>query len=335
MRPFDQVTLGTVEEYKKTGWSNYNGVQLELRRRYSKGYGYQLFYVVGNAFLAGGNGWSSDFVNTPSNYLPGAVPTGYDALNRFLNYKRDSTIPQHRVHWNWIVDLPFGRGRKLAGNAGGFVDRLIGGWQVAGFGTIRSNVFALPTSYWGPTSKVEIYGKKYPIEDCRSGVCYSGYLWYNGYIPANRINSYDANGKPNGVMGVPAEYKPAVTPVIPWGQTTLPANAPANTNLAAFWDTNTVWVPLKDGIIQRTTYDNGLNPYRNQFVPGVRSWSLDGSLFKTIRITERVFVRFNADFFNVLNMPGLSQPNSNTGIVSTQYSSNDPRQLQLTLRLTW
>ena len=335
-RAFDQVTFGTIEEYRKTGWSNYNGVQMELRRRYSKGYGFQLFYVIGNAFRAGGDGWSSDFVNVPANYMPGAVPADFNALNRFLNYKRDTAIPKHRVRWNWIVDLPFGRGKKFGGNAGGLLDRVIGGWQLAGLGSIRSNYFSLPSGNWGPTGKVEIYGKKYPIQDCRSGVCYAGYLWYNGYIPANRINSTDPKtGKPNGVMGVPSDYKPSSQPLIPWGATAAQANAPAGTDMTGFWDGNTVWVPLKDGTLQRVSYDNGLNPLRNQFAPGPRSWGLDASLFKTVRINERFALRFNADFFNVLNMPGISQPSGGTGILSLQYSNNDPRQLQLTLRLSW
>jgi hypothetical protein len=46
-------------------------------------------------------------------------------------------------------------------------------------------------------------------------------------------------------------------------------------------------------------------------------------------------LRFNADFFNVLNMPGLNQPDSSSGILSLQNSANEARQLQLTLRLTW
>ena len=40
-------------------------------------------------------------------------------------------------------------------------------------------------------SRIEVYGKKYPIQDCTSGACYPGYLWYNGYIPAYRINNVD------------------------------------------------------------------------------------------------------------------------------------------------
>ena len=330
-RAFDQVTYGTLEEYRKTGWSNYNGVQMELRRQYSKGYAYQAFYVIGNAFIAGGNGWSSDFVNVPANYMPGAVPTSYDGLNRFLNYRRDSGIPKHRVQFNWLVDLPFGRGKKLLGNAGGVLDRIVGGWQVAGFGSIASTFFSLPTTNWGPTSKIEVYGKKYPVQDCRSGQCIQGYLWWNGYIPANRINSTDPKtGKPNGIMGVPSDYKPAVTPLIP-----IPANGGSPSDpLYSFYDSNTVWVPMKDGSTQRISFDNALNPWRNQLIPGPRAWNVDASLFKAVKINEQMSARFTADFFNVFNTPGLSAPGGN-GFLSLQYSNNSPRQMQLSLRLQW
>ncbi len=334
-RPYDQKVYGTVEQYSKIGWSNCQSFQFELRRRYTKGYGYQFFYVMSNPMVAGGNGWSSDLLNMPNYYLPGTVPTDIRALDRLLFYRRDSAIPKHRLRWNWIADLPIGRGKRFAGNAGPWLDRVIGGWQFAGYGSLLRGWNSIATNFWGPTGKIEVYGKKYPIQDCRSGQCIPGYLWWNGYIPANRINSTDASGKPNGVMGVPADYKPAVNYVINWGSTTLPANAPANTNVSSFWDTNTVWIPLKNGNVQRATMDTGLNPMINQLVPGPWNSNVDASLFKVVRINERVNLRFNADFFNVLNMPGTNGPNSSTGIVSLQSSWNSPRQLQLTLRLQW
>jgi len=48
----------------------------------------------------------------------------------------------------WIVDLPFGRGKWLGRDAGDVLNRIIGGWQLAGSGTVRSNYFALPTSIY-------------------------------------------------------------------------------------------------------------------------------------------------------------------------------------------
>jgi hypothetical protein len=138
-------------------------------------------------------------------------------------------------------------------------------------------------------------------------------------------------------MGVPDNYKPAVQPLIPWGTTALPANAPANTNVQQFWDTNNVWVPLNNNTVQRLTYNPGLHAWQNQLLPGLRSWNLDASLFKNIPIKEKFTVRFNADFFNVLNTPGNPNPatSSDSGFVSTRESGNAPRTLQLSLRVSW
>jgi hypothetical protein len=331
-RPFNNVVYGSIEEYRMSGWGNYHGAQLELERRYSKGYGFQLFYVVGNNLAAGGQSWSgTSVIPTTNQFLPGAVPTDLDERNKFLNYQRDTTVPKHRVRWNWIVDLPFGRGKPLAGNAGGLLNRVVGGWQVAGMGSLSSTYFSLPTGIYPNGNPIETYGYKYPIQDCTSGTCYPGYLWFNGYIPANRINSTDpVTGKPNGIMGVPANYKPAGEPLIPW-----PAVPNNSDPVAPFYGTNTVWVPLKNGTLQRTTYNDGLHPWRQQYLPSVRRWGLDASLFKTIPINEQFMVRFNADFFNVFNNPGNPSGVGSTGIISTRSSGQDPRVMQLTLRLTW
>ena len=95
-----------------------------------------------------------------------------------------------------------------------------------------------------------------------------------------------------------------------------------------------MFVPLKDGTLQRTTYA-GLFPLRQQYIPSIRQWSLDASLFKTIPVNERYKLRFNADFFNILNHPGNPNSLGSTGMLSTRNSGNGARTLQLTLRLTW
>ena len=211
-RFFDQTAYGTLERWQNTGWGNSNGIQLELERRYSKGFAYQLFYVMDNNLLAGGGGYSGTSVIPEVNqYLPGVLPTDLDARNKLLNYQRDTGVPKHRVRWNFLVDLPFGKGKPVLGNAGKWLNRLVGGWQIAGMGSLASTYQALPTGMFPTGDKLETYGYKYPIEDCTSGDCYPGYLWYNGYIPAYRINSVDAKtGKPNGYMGVPARLQAGV-----------------------------------------------------------------------------------------------------------------------------
>jgi hypothetical protein len=113
-------------------------------------------------------------------------------------------------------------------------------------------------------------------------------------------------------------------------------NAPANTVVSSFWDTNTVWIPLKDGTAQRTTYSPGIHPFQNQYFPGVATWGLDAGLVKNFRITERANLRFNIDAFNVLNHPGTPNSiSSGSGVLSTFGAANSGREVQFSLRLAW
>jgi hypothetical protein len=338
-RPYDQTTYGAIDLFTASGYGRFNGVQFEIERRYANGFGFQAFWVIGNTMLVNRDTDDTqdlDAVRGVNEFLPGTVPTDVDARNRFLNYKRDPNTPKHQFRWNFIYDLPFGRGKTFGAGSSGVVNKIIGGWQIAGLGNIRTNYWELPTDVY-PTSSdsTEFYGYKYPIEDCRSGICYPGYLWWNGYIPSNQINSRDSSGRPNGVMGVPSNYKPAATPLIPWGSTARPANAPANTDISDFWDTNTVWLPLNNGTVQRTTYDDNLHPWRNQYMPGVRQWFQDASLYKFTPITEQVTLRFNVDFFNVFNNPNNPNSIGGDGVLSTQNSGSGARVMQLGLRLMW
>lgn len=333
-RPYDQQVYGTIQEYRKTGISNNTSFQVELEHRYSKGYAFQLFYVMSNAMRMGGDGFRDDIPKDPTSYLPGVVPADDIERSRLLYYRRDVGIKKHRVNWNFLVDLPFGTGKPIGRGAGRAVNALIGGWQVAGIGQLYSRYFQLPTGYIANNTDVEYYGKKYPIQDCRSGVCYDGWLLWNGYIPANRINSYDPKtGNPNGVMGVPDNYRPFATPLWP---TPKDGGSPSDPRYG-FYDTNTVWIPLKNGTVQRTTLGGYLEPMQNQFMLGPMQWSMSASLFKSVKVNERVTLRINADFLNnVFNMPGTALPSAVAdGVITTRSSANAARLLQLSLRVTF
>ena len=52
-------------------------------------------------------------------------------------------------------------------------------------------------------------------------------------------------------------------------------------------------------------------------------------------LTERLKLRFTADFFNAFNHPNNGNPNSTTGLQDLSTQSNEPRIVQFSLRLTW
>ena len=325
-RAIDQTTFGDISIYTKNGYSNYTGVQLELERRFSDGIAFQVFYLMSNSASTGniasqGGGFATYQNDQPEIFLPGAVPKDAADRLRFYRYQRDPDITKHRIRWNYLYDLPFGRGKHFANNIGRGVDRLVGGWQIASSGTTFSRYWSLPTNNWGAVSDLQIYGTQYKISDCRQGTCFPGYLYYNGYIPANRINVA------NGVSGIPQNYTPASPPINPIPASGVVANANFN-------DNNNVLVPLKNGTNQLVAFDNGLHPWRNQVIPGPWLTNLTASLYKNVPITEKVFLRLSLDAFNVLNQPGLNLPGSD-GILSLRTSAQGARTLQYTARFTW
>jgi hypothetical protein len=57
---------------------------------------------------------------------------------------------------NFIVDLPFGRGRKYLTDANAFTDAVLGGWQIAGINTIQAGDNA--TLRYTPTAAQQVSG---------------------------------------------------------------------------------------------------------------------------------------------------------------------------------
>jgi hypothetical protein len=127
---------------------------------------------------------------------------------------------------------------------------------------------------------------------------------------------------------VPSNYVPAEQPLNP-----IPATGcPAGNSLCG---TNNVYVTLNNGTQVLTAF-GGLNPWRNQFVPG--PWAtpaVNASLFKEFHIHERLIFRIQMDAFNVLNMPGMNNVTASNGIIDMSTSNNSARVFQWTARLRW
>lgn len=338
LNAFDQTTFnGGFTRQDRNGWSNDNALQLNYQRLYKHGYAYQVFYVYSRAMRVGGNAFRDGVIYPLADYAPGMAPTTDEhELNVFQNYGIDTAIPEHRINFNGIVDLPIGRGKRFFGNANRFVNELIGGYQIAGSGSIVSQYFGLDTSNWGPTNPLKVYNKKYKIQDCSSGVCHPGYLWYNGFINPLSINNPCG---PALYSGIPTNYTPYQTPInMTTGGTTCVGSAGTTPKAVnPNYLTNIVNVPLANGSMSPVVYSPGpgLNPFSKSVLHGPYNWTADMSLFKVFPITEKVFFRVNVDAFNVFNVQGYNNPNKTTGIQNFLSSHNTPRQLQLTARLTF
>lgn len=139
---------------RSIGFSNYNALQATLRHQMSHGFQFDFNYTysksidlcsdaerVGNSGSLNFNGGCQMF-NAWEPYL-------FRAVSDF-----DTT---HQLNANWILDLPFGKGRPFAATVNRGVDALIGGWQLSGLYrwtsgfpyTIYNNPADYPTDwYW-------------------------------------------------------------------------------------------------------------------------------------------------------------------------------------------
>jgi hypothetical protein len=114
--------------WRSMGNSNYNALQVSLRRSMSHGVQFDLNYTWSKSIDL-----TSDATRVGEN---GGLATGIGGIvnswspNQLRGISDFDTT--HQFNANWILDLPFGRGKALAGNAHGPVEAVIGGWQFSG-----------------------------------------------------------------------------------------------------------------------------------------------------------------------------------------------------------
>jgi hypothetical protein len=123
------------------GSSQYDGLLVSLRKRFSKGFQFDLNYT-----------WSHAIDNQSS--VTNAVSEGliYNALDLSAGRGNADFDIRHLFNANAIWELPFGRGKAFGSNANGFVEAIIGGWSISGIFTARSGLpFTMFSGAWPVT----------------------------------------------------------------------------------------------------------------------------------------------------------------------------------------
>ncbi|RPJ49570.1 MAG: hypothetical protein EHJ95_08565 [Methanobacteriota archaeon] len=245
----------------KTGaWSQSHQFQAELMRNVSKGITFQAFYVLAKTLN------TSEQSTGNSGALPilGDRRSGIADLEQRLELEKGDSgyYPRHRFTFNFLIDLPFGPGQRLAGGAKGPLAKILEGWQIAAISTNRSGLFFSPDR--------------------------------------NRWRVADGN--------------------LPNDQRTL----------TRWFDTGAFVQAIDSATGKTVDTITNKRPGRN-ILEGPGFSMIDFSFFKTTTITESTSVRFTADFFNLLNHPNYSNPNSSNGRITS--TASDPRLIQFGARL--
>ncbi|HKG98305.1 MAG TPA: TonB-dependent receptor, partial [Pyrinomonadaceae bacterium] len=108
-----------------SGWSNYHGLQAEIRKRFTNGWYYQVNYT-----------WSKAFTNAEqaqAEFSPYLDNTIGDVQEK----KRLNQDIHHVLKANGVYELPFGPGKRFFDRSG-LAGKFLGGWQVSGIGQFRT-----------------------------------------------------------------------------------------------------------------------------------------------------------------------------------------------------
>ena len=120
LRPYPQ--FADIRTTTNEGKSWYHSGQVSLQKRFSKGYTLGLSYTYSNWMQA------TEYLNA-----------GDTEATKMIS---DLDVP-HRLSVSGILELPFGKGRRFLSDADGFLNVLVGGWQIQGVYTYQSG-FPIP-----------------------------------------------------------------------------------------------------------------------------------------------------------------------------------------------
>jgi len=304
----------------RTGYSNTHSFQAEVERRFTDGLAFQMFYVFTRSLTtsdAGGFSSGAYFGaynatngvgEVPENINIFGVPNlSYDERLRLIYYN-STNVPSHRIRYNGLYELPFGRNKHFGSGVSSGWNYLIGGWQVSFIGDWRGGLWSsIAPSLWMNADpslsadqrvEMDIFGRHQR-------------LWFKGYFD------------PTQASNVTGGDLTALVPVDPAQRVAKP--------LGPNFD-NRVPQQLADGSTRMTSVGDVLNWNSKAFFHGPGSWNADISLIKNIYFTEAFRLRFSADFFNSFNHPNDIAPNSRTGLQDLSRQQNDPRIIQFSLR---
>jgi hypothetical protein len=137
--------------------SSYNSLQLTLERRFTS---------AGSLLVSYTNSKLMSDTDTLTNWLEASNGTIQDNNNNRAERSLSSQDVPQRLVISYVVDLPFGHGKKYLTDATGFVDKVVGGWGVDG---------------------ITIFQKGFPLA-------------FGNAIP-NYVTSYGGGSRPNVVAG--------------------------------------------------------------------------------------------------------------------------------------
>ena len=256
------------------GNATYNSLQVQAQKRFAKGFSVQTSYV-----------WSKDLGTNE-----GDSPTFTDSFRTLRNEgldKRELSFDYESVYKaNGLYELPFGKGKWIGGNAPGWVNKIIGDWQI---GAITLMYSGQPLTFTAQNTFNNTAGNL---------ASYTANLL--GAMPGHGVTK---NG--SGVI-----YFPGLTQITDPSVASLPAALQPLSTLKAIAGPGGAPLLVNPAPGQ-------LGALGSSVIHGPGSKALNMNVIKRIRINERFMAQIGATAENVTNTPTFANPT--TSIESTSF----------------
>ena len=120
---FYQPQFAALSAFSTIARSNYNAAQFSLRQRFRDDVTFDFNYTYSHSLdnasgLQSSTSYGSAFI--------------VNALNPDSNYASSDFDARHVINANWLIGLPFGRGKRFLSDTNNIVEGVLGGWQLTG-----------------------------------------------------------------------------------------------------------------------------------------------------------------------------------------------------------
>jgi hypothetical protein len=192
--PFDRRMYplfgSPLTEYKYDGYANTNELQTQLTHTWGNGLTLQTYFTWMKALTTsefglsnggtpsgvgafGGNVSSQEMVPaalTPG-YVLGQIGSGAPASDRLRAvYSNDPTLPTKTFQLNGHYQFPFGKGQRFLGNAHGFLNAAVSGYNISAFFLWHSGFYFAPYFAQGSSGSVSPNGGSINLAPGKTGV---------------------------------------------------------------------------------------------------------------------------------------------------------------------
>jgi len=127
--------------------ASYHSGQAELSHRFGHGLSFDAAYTYAKNLSDNQGSYgafsSSNFVDEQGGY---SATYTYD---RHIDYGNVTGTRRHRLLSSGVFELPVGRGKRFAGGINRLADAAVGGWQISGIFLLQTGPFLTPFIPWG------------------------------------------------------------------------------------------------------------------------------------------------------------------------------------------